>query len=285
MCLALAIIGIVGVILFLKPYKERADDFALESLNQLDRTSVIFDRTQEELGSLSLENRRPVTLDEIPYQVIQALTAQEDSRFFEHNGIDYIGIARAMWLNVKAGSINQGASTITQQLARNSFRDGLGFSKTVDRKIAEAFVATRIERHFSKPQILELYLNRIYFGSGFYGINAASLGYFSKHVSELSVPEAATLCGLIKSPHALSPLRNPMGCRQARNMCLHRMFVEKMLTEEEYNRYSYSILETRPTPSDNKSNYAFAAISQEVIEKLGSERASTGGFKIYTTID
>jgi membrane peptidoglycan carboxypeptidase len=285
LCILLAIIGIVAIILFLKPYKERADEFALENLNQLDRTSVIFDRTQEELGSLSLENRRPVTLDEIPYEVIQALIAQEDSRFFEHDGVDYIGIARAMWLNIKSGSINQGASTITQQLARNSFRDGLGFSKTLDRKIAEAFVATRIERHFSKAQILELYLNRIYFGSGFYGINAASLGYFSKHVSELNVPEAATLCGLIKSPHALSPLRNPMGCRQARNMCLYRMYVEKMLTEEEFNRYSNSILETRPTPSDNKSNYAFAAISQEVIEKIGAERASTGGFKIYTTID
>lgn len=283
--LALAAAGIIGLVLFLKPYKERADAFALENLHQLDRTSVIYDRTREELGSLSLENRRPVTLDEIPYEVIQALTAQEDSRFFEHNGVDFIGIARAVWLNVKAGSINQGASTITQQLARNSFRDGLGFSRTIDRKIAEAFVAARIERHFSKAEILELYLNRIYFGSGFYGINAAALGYFSKHVSELNIPEAATLCGLIKSPHGLSPLRNPKGCRDARNMCLNRMYVEKMLTREEFERYSNSILETSPADTDNKSSYAFAAISQEVIEKIGAERASTGGFRIYTTID
>ncbi|MGK0185172.1 MAG: membrane carboxypeptidase/penicillin-binding protein [Verrucomicrobiales bacterium] len=285
LCVLLVVCGVVGLILFLKPYKERADEFALENLYQLDRTSVIYDRTQSEMGSLSLENRRPVTLDEIPYEVIQALTAQEDSRFFEHNGVDYVGIGRAVWLNLKSGSITQGASTITQQLARNSFRDGLGFSRTIDRKIAEAFVAARIERHYSKAQILELYLNRIYFGSGFYGINAASIGYFSKHVSELNIQEAATLCGLIKSPNGLSPLRNPMGCREARNMCLYRMYVEKMLTEEEYQRYSNSILETRPAPSDNKSSYAFAAISQEVIEKIGSERASTGGFKIYTTID
>jgi membrane peptidoglycan carboxypeptidase len=288
LALLVFIVGVAGLLLmvvFLKPYKDKADTFALEDLHNLDRTSIIYDRSGNELGSLSLENRRPVTLDDIPYEVIQALTAQEDSRFFEHSGVDFIGIVRAVWLNLKAGNINQGASTLTQQLARNSYREEIGFSKTLERKLAEAFLAARIERHYSKAEILELYLNRIYFGSGFWGINSASIGYFGKHVSELDIPEAATLCGIIKAPNTLSPMRNPVGSRDARNQVLNRMRIEKMISEEEFEQYRNSMLVTAPTDSDNKNSYAFAAISQEVVEKIGAERASTGGFRVYTTID
>src|SRR5204862_3513157 len=145
---------------------------------------------------------------------------REDTRFFEHGGIDWRGIARALVRDVMSRSTKEGASSITQQLARNSLPLG---GRTLSRKMLEAMVALRIEHDFTKQQILESYVNRIYFGSGCYGVETASLAYFGKNASKLNLSEAAILAGLIRSPNRFSPLKNPEGATVQRNTVLDRM--------------------------------------------------------------
>jgi penicillin-binding protein 1A len=160
----------------------------------------------------------------------KALLAREDSRFFEHHGIDLVGVFRAVTSNLTHFTLLQGGSTITQQLARNSFDLG---GKTLSRKILEAFVALRIEQSFSKEQILAFYTNRIYFGSGYYGLETASQAYFGKPASSVNLTEAATLAGLIRSPNRYSPLKNLTGATTQRNEVLDRMVELKMITAPE----------------------------------------------------
>ena len=163
----------------------------------------------------------------MPKIFIDALRAGEDQRFDSHDGVDYIGVIRAFYLNWKAGETTQGASTITQQLARNAYdlegeRKRLGESG-MQRKMVEAFLARRIEKRYAKADILEFYLNRIYFGSGYYGIRSASLGYFGKEPWDLTALESAAIVGCIKNPTNLSPLNNPEANRRSRNLVLGRM--------------------------------------------------------------
>src|SRR6185503_10870639 len=152
---------------------------------------------------------------------------REDTRFFEHGGIDWRGIARALYRDIMSGSAKEGASSITQQLARNSLPLG---GRTLSRKILEAMVALRIERDFTKQQIIELYINRIYFGAGCYGVQTASLAYFGKDASKLNLSEAALLAGLIRSPNRFSPLKNPEGAAAQRNAVLDRMIRLKKIS-------------------------------------------------------
>ena len=148
------------------------------------------------------------------------MVAVEDSKFYQHHGYDLMGIMRAALKNLIAGHVRQGASTITQQLARNSFSLK---ERTYRRKLLEIFLARRIEDRFGKQKIMELYLNRIYFGGGLYGAEAAARGYFGKTASEMSLAECATLAGLIKSPNNLSPWADPEASKEARNYALSRM--------------------------------------------------------------
>ncbi|MBV64508.1 MAG: penicillin-binding protein, partial [Rickettsiales bacterium] len=159
------VIAIFYSIAILKSHQEKAQNFDLSAITKLEVPSRIYDRKGTEIGQIKIEDRRPIKLDKVPYHVIQALTAVEDSRFFEHQGVDFIGIARAIILNIKAKRITQGASTITQQLAKQCYAE-LKNVRNLDNKITEAFLANKIEKKFSKSEILEHYLNRIYFGSG-----------------------------------------------------------------------------------------------------------------------
>tara|TARA_R110002096_G_scaffold16106_28_gene55180 strand:- start:12222 stop:15092 length:2871 start_codon:yes stop_codon:yes gene_type:complete len=282
--LLLIIAGAVSAYLFLEPYKQKAYSFDFAEINKLEKASIIYDRNNRELGRIFVLNRDPVELEKVPRHMIEALTAIEDARFFEHDGVDYMGILRAMIRNAKAGSKKQGASTITQQLARNAY--GIR-EKSYERKLVEAFLAHRIEKNFSKGEILEMYLNRIYFGSGFYGVNAASKGYFGKEVSEITLEEAATLCGLIKSPNGLSPFNNPDRSKQARDYVFERMVAENMLTRKEADEYQAKPIKTVSRRKERKRSfeYAYEQIRQQVVEQIGFESASQGGFEIYTTID
>ena len=231
-CIA-AIAGLVTLYIYLEPFRKKAYSFDFAEINNLEQASIIYDRQGVELGRIFVFNRDPVSLEKIPLHMIQALVATEDARFFEHDGVDYMGIVRAALRNLRAGGLKQGASTITQQLARNAF--GMT-ERSFKRKLTEAFLAHRIEATFTKAEIMEMYLNRIYFGSGFYGINAAAKGYFGKEASELSIEEAATLCGLIKSPNRYSPLNNMEGSKRQRDYVFERMVAEKMLTRDEANQ-------------------------------------------------
>jgi membrane carboxypeptidase/penicillin-binding protein len=283
-------VGVLAVMLaVVRPLREQAETFELDAVHKIERASIIFDRKGDEMGRIYVFNRTPVKIGLVPMHFVQALTAEEDSRFFQHSGVDYIGIIRAMWLNYKAGTETQGASTITQQLARDAFKlkelETGQKSSRYKRKLVEAFLAERIEKKFSKSEILELYLNRIYFGGGFYGVQAAAQGYFGKDVKNLDLLESATICGIIKSPNNLQPLRYPERSKKARNHVLDRMRDDGYITREEHNMLAAQPVVTSARAADSRLTYVYEEVRQEVMKIVGDEAAQLGGFKIYTTID
>src|SRR3954468_2478877 len=215
--LLLLVGGFFALFLF---YAGWAAPFDMKKVGEMPERNTVFDVDGKIYSRLAGANRLKVTLDEVSPYFVDALLAREDTRFYQHSGIDWRGIMRALVRDLLSGSAKEGASSLTQQLARNSLPLG---GRTINRKILEAMVALRIEREFSKQQILELYMNRIYFGSGCYGIETASLGYFGKNASKLNLSEAATLAGLIRSPNRFSPLRNPDGAALQRDAVLNRM--------------------------------------------------------------
>ncbi len=268
---------------FLRQFYEKAYSLDLNEVNKLEAASIIYDRHGNEMGrDFLVQNRLPVKLDQVPKPLIRALVAVEDSRFFEHHGVDWMGVARAMLLNFKAGRKTQGASTITQQLGRQTF-DLL--ERSYRRKITEAFLAHRIEKNFTKEEILEHYLNRIFFGHGFHGVNAASYGYFGKHVSEVTIEEAAMLCGLIKAPNIFSPLKNRDKALGARNHVLERMKIEGFLKPGDSELLKKRPIVTNTLTSISRSTHAFHHVRDEITSVLGKQRASEGGYRIFTTID
>jgi|JI6StandDraft_1071083.scaffolds.fasta_scaffold00504_13 membrane peptidoglycan carboxypeptidase len=275
-----ALLGMYAIIV--APLREKAETYDLDEVKKLEAASIIYDRNGDELSRIYVLNRTPVTIKDIPQHFIDALTSQEDSRFFQHNGVDYIGLVRAVYLNLKAGEVTQGASTITQQLARQTY--GL-MERSYKRKLMEAFVAQRIEKQYSKTEILELYLNRIFFGKNFYGIQAASLGYFGKDAKELTLPEAATLAGLIKSPNNIEPIRHPERAKKERDYVLERMVIEKHLKREDAEYAKMKPVITAPQTANAQLNYSYDAVRQEVVAMIGEDKALLGGFKIYTSID
>jgi len=277
--------GCVMLYVHVRPFYLKAEEFDLDAISKLEKASIIYDRDRQELGRISVLNRDPVPFGaRAAAYGFEAVVATEDSRFFEHDGVDRAGIIRATLRNFKDGSKTQGASTITQQLARNSF--GI-FERSYKRKLIEAFLAMRIEKRFSKSEIMEMYLNRIYFGSGYYGVNAASKGSLGKEVSDITVDEAAILAGLIRSPENISPFKNAKAAQTARDHVLGRMVVEGMITEDAAKRLMALPVKTRERGRDRKRafEYAFERIRQRVVELVGPKDACEGGFRIYTTID
>ena len=278
----LAVAGFGTFMFLVQPLREKAETFDLSTMRNLESASIIYDRNGGELARIYMLNRTPVSISEVPTSLIDALTAQEDSRFFQHKGVDFIGLIRAAYLNFKAGGVTQGASTITQQLARQSFNL---LERTYRRKVLEAFLAARIEEHYSKTEILEMYLNKIYFGAGYYGIQAAAQGYFGKDVKALTVEESATLSGLIKSPNRLSPVRHPEESIESRNLVLGRMLEEGHISREEHDELVRKPMITQAQSGNPQFTYVYEEVRQEVVKLVGEGRAGVGGFQIYTTID
>ena len=216
----LGVVFAVYVSILVADLEGQAGSFDLNKLEQMESASVILDRNGKIFGQIYVENRETVPYDQLPRDLINAVVAVEDAKFYQHRGYDVLGIVRAALKNVTAGHVRQGGSTITQQLARNSFALK---EKTFRRKLLEIFLARRIEENFSKQKIMELYLNRIYFGGGLYGAEAAARGYFGKSAREMSLAECATLAGLIKSPNRLSPWTDHTASLEVRNYALDRM--------------------------------------------------------------
>src|SRR5438045_2478206 len=216
----LVVVLAVYISILASDLNSQAATFDLSKLDQMESASVILDRNGKIFGQIYVENRQTIPYDQIPRDLVNAVVAVEDARFYQHHGYALWGILRAGLKNFTAGRVRQGASTITQQLARNSF-DLKG--KTYRRKLVEIFLSRRIEDNFNKQKIVELYLNRIYFGGGLYGAEAASRGYFGKPAREMTLEECATLAGLIKSPNRLSPWSDKAAAREARNFALSRM--------------------------------------------------------------
>src|ERR1700736_4582667 len=215
--LALIAAGGLSILLF---YAGWAATFDMKKVGQMPERNTVFDIDGKIYSRLAGANRLKVSLNEVSPLFIDALLAREDTRFYQHPGIDWHGIMRALVRDVLSASAKEGASSITQQLARNSLPLG---GRTLSRKFLEAMVALRIEEKFTKQQILELYVNRIYFGSGCYGVETASQAYFGKNASKLNLSEAALLSGLIRSPNRFSPLKNPEGAALQRDAVLDRM--------------------------------------------------------------
>ena len=288
--LVTAVTALAVVMAFLKPLREQAESFDLEALHNIEKASLIFDRRGEEMGRIYVLNRIPIKIEQVPQHFIQALTAQEDERFFQHSGVDMWGVFRAIWLNYKAGEETQGASTITQQLAREAFKlkdlEKSGAKNArYERKIVEWFLAERIERKYSKSEILELYLNRIFFGRQFNGIQAAAQGYFGKDVKDLTIEESATIAGIIKSPNNLEPIRYPDRAKKARDHVFDRMHEEGWLSSGEVEEMKSKPVTPNPRGDGVRLSYVYDEIRQQVAAIIGDEAAQIGGFHIYTTVD
>ena len=262
--------------------KNQAATFDLNKLEQMESASVILDRNQKIFGQIYVENRETIPFEQLPQDLINAIIAVEDARFYKHHGYAVSGIVRATFKNLMSGRVRQGASTITQQLARNSFSLK---GKTFRRKLLEIFLARRIEKSFNKQKILELYLNRIYFGGGLYGAEAAARGYFGKRAREMSLSECALLAGIIKSPNRLSPWNDKAAARDARNYALSRMRDLGLIDSTKFAASQGEDLVVGNRQNAQGQNYAVDYIRQQVINAVGWNRAMNEGFRIHTTVD
>jgi len=244
--------------------------------------SRVYADNGEIIGQFFIERRLYTPFDQIPQDLIHAVIAVEDTRFLEHPGLDIIGIARAAWTNFKRGGRFQGASTITQQLARALF---LSPERTYQRKIKELILAVKMEWVLTKDQILEMYLNQIYFGHGAYGIAAATLTYFDKSVTELSLPEAAFLAGLPKAPNTYSPYRNPELAKSRKELVLGRMIEAGFISEEEAQTAMSTTLNYRRQSIEKIASYFTEDVRQHLVKRYGESLVYKGGLQIYTTVN
>jgi penicillin-binding protein 1A len=273
---------LVWFLILTSSLRAQAETYDLNKLEEMESASVIVDRNDKIFGQIYVENRETIPYAQLPRDLVNAVVAIEDNKFYQHGGYDLMGIARAALKNVTAARVRQGASTITQQLARNSFALK---EKTFRRKLLEIFLARRIEERFGKQKIMELYLNRIYFGGGVYGAEAAARGYFGKPAREMTLPECATLAGLIKSPNKLSPWSDRAASRDARNVVLARMRDLGFIDEGQYQAAQASDVVIGSRQSAQGQTYAVDYIRQQVIAAVGWDRAMSDGFRIRTTID
>ena len=235
----------------------------------------------------SEQNRLPVSINKIPMNLQNAFVAAEDARFYQHIGIDPRGILRAVWSNISGGSVSEGGSTITQQLAKNAL---LSQERTLKRKIQEAMLALQIERQYTKSEILELYLNQIYFGQGAYGVQSAAMVYFGKNVEDLSLEECATLAGIPKSPNYYSPLNNLKAAMERQGTVLDQMVKYEYITSSTAMKAHSTKLKlvSHSPQSDNKTttaSYFIDYVTQHLIDKYGADAVYKDGLKIYTSLD
>jgi penicillin-binding protein 1A len=249
-----------------------------------DQTSVVYDRNGEELAKLFADqNRTDRPLAEIPEELRNAVIATEDSRFFDHSGVDPIGIARALWIDIRTRSVAQGGSTITQQYVKNAF---VTPERTLTRKISEAVLAYRIEKSYSKERILELYLNTIYFGHGAYGVESAAQAYFGKSVTDLNLAESAMIAGVIKSPGRYSPYLDPEEAANRRATVLRQMADHGMITEAQRAEATEAELALAGLGNgDTIAPYFMEYIKAQLIDEFGADAVFRGGISVTTTLD
>lgn len=249
--------------------------------------SEVFADDGTKIGEFWKERRVVLSPQEIPKVFEQAMIASEDASFFQHSGLDYLSIVRAMIQNIKAGQIVQGASTITQQVVTSFL---LTKQRKWERKIKEAILAKRIEENFSKQEILYLYLNQVYFGNRAYGIEAAAENYFHKPAQELSIAETTMIVGLVKAPHRFSPIRNFTRAKVRQEYVIDRMLKEGFISEEQAELAKKEPLQIFVAPTDKEYNLRFAPwfveeVRRDIIKRYGENVPYTHGLKIHTTLD
>ncbi len=280
---ALGILLAIGGFFLMQRYYGKAAEFDLGKLNEYTETNIFLDRNGREAGRVFSEDRTVLQHGEIPDVMRRAVIAVEDRRFYKHWGVDVMGLLRAIYINMRTGSFSQGGSTLTQQLAKNVVGT---FAKTLDRKFTEVFLALRIESTFKKDQILDYYLNRIYFGKGYFGVEAAARGYFGKHAGELSLGEAAMLAGIVRSPNSASPRRSMEKAVERRNVVLDLMLEQKMVSSAEWAEAKRGAVKLAAERPAGVKSYFLAQVLKELEEVLALEEDDIPqGLRIHTTLD
>ncbi|PWQ98524.1 penicillin-binding protein 1A [Leucothrix arctica] len=251
---------------------------------QLQLPIQVYSKENQLIAEFGQFRRRPVTIDEVPKDMINAFVSIEDARYWEHAGVDFRGIARAVVKALRTGSVSEGASTITMQLARNLF---LTSEKTADRKLREMFLAFKIEKEFSKEEILELYVNKIFLGNRAYGVGSAAEIYYGKKLSELSLAQMAMIAGLPKAPSRYNPIRQPTRAKQRRDYILKRMYELDYITQDQYTTAKNESVSAKvyQVESETYAPYIAEMARAEAEERYGVENMYTLGLKIYTTLD
>ena len=290
--IVIIIASVAGYFIYEKAlvYYARAETFDLKKLDDLNVTSTFYDVNGEELGRIFVEaeDRIVLTPEQIPQAMREAVMAAEDRRFYQHGAIDYWGILRAFRENLSKKSRGvQGGSTIEQQLAKHLIGD---FSRTMDRKFLEAFVAIRLEHALTKDQIMNYYLNRIYFGKGYFGVGAAARGYFGKEASQLTVPECALLAGIIRAPNILnntSPKFDPALAKWRRNTTLKQMLEDGYIKHDDYMRYLGTPVRVQPAKPSGLQTFVMVAAVKEMEQILSIEGTEEmpQGLTVRTNID
>jgi penicillin-binding protein 1A len=260
----------------------------LSTLKPVDigQNSFVYASDGSLLGSIPAENNRePVSLSRMSVWLPRATVAIEDRRFWSHGGVDYVGIARAAWTDITAGKAVEGGSTITQQLVRGLYT---GREKTFSRKIKEACLAIKLARKWSKPKILDEYLNTTYYGNHAYGVEAASQTYFSRHASQLTLLQSALLAGLPQAPSVYDPFNDPKLALARRNEVLQAMLTNDVITPRQYRaavRSKSLGLKPGNIYTQIKQPYFFSYVTDQLIDEYGAGTVREGGLKVYTTID
>ncbi len=280
-CALLGVLSVAGLYLYLKndlPSVETLKDVRLQTPMR------VFSQEGDLISQFGEKRRIPLKLDEMPDLLIKAVLATEDSRFYEHPGVDIIGVMRAATVVATTGDYSQGASTITQQLARLFF---LSREKKIIRKVKEAFLAYHIEQTLSKDEILELYLNRIELGQRAFGVGAAAQVYFGKDIRDLTLSEIAIIAGLPQAPSVLYPVRSPSRARARRNIVLGRMLAENYITPEQHEAALQEpiISKLHGAQVTASAPYLAEMVRQEVVARFGEEEAYSKGYQVFTTVN
>jgi penicillin-binding protein 1A len=278
------IIGVTTIFGFYQYVKPELPDVATLKDVQLQTPMQVYSRDGKLIAQFGEKRRIPLKLEDMPPHLLEAIIATEDSRFYSHYGFDPIGITRAAFAVLASGSAKQGASTITQQLARNFF---LSNEKKIMRKIKEIFIAVHIEQLLTKQEILELYLNKIYLGYRSYGVGAAAHVYFGKEVNELTLGEVAIIAGLPKAPSTMNPIYSVDRATTRRNVVLARMLDEGYITKQEFEDAKAEVVISKYHGAEIKLQAPYVAeIARAwMVNKYGEEAAYTSGMNIYTTVD
>jgi penicillin-binding protein 1A len=274
-----ALIGIPGGFIY-RSISDLPNVKNLEEYTPLE-SSRVYSSDGKVLAELYLERRTFIPHYQIPEHVKKAFISVEDIRFYQHSGVDFIGIFRALLQDIKAGGFVQGGSTITQQLARLLF---LKSEKSIQRKIKEAALSIQIEQRYTKDEILGMYLNQAYFGTRAYGIAAASETYFGKAVKDLTIAEAALLASMPKAPSVYSPFKNPEKALNRRNTVLKQMLDNKFITDAQYREAEKAPLPVTPNFRKYDAPYFIEVLRQNIEPRYGHD-LYTSGYKIYSTID
>ncbi|MDZ5470158.1 PBP1A family penicillin-binding protein [Bacillus sp. 31A1R] len=253
----------------------------------LAQSTIIYDVNGKVASKITANKTEGVPFNRIPEHLKNAIVAIEDHRFYEHDGVDYKGLIRAFYKNLKAGGVVEGGSTITQQLTKNAL---LSHEKTYRRKLEEFFLAKEIEKNYTKEKILEMYLNQIYFGEGAWGVRNAALKYFGKEASELTIEESALLAGLVKAPTNLNPYNHIEKAKERRNLVLNQMYTHGFITKSELDKATkkkVKLTDSGIDPLKGKYPHYIDVVLNEGINKYGFtlDELLTGGYEIHTELD